>query len=1293
MTLIRKLLVEERYVPVRVYDSFEAIVSGGIEICGLKSMVISRRPAQVEPVHEEYKFIAYRDHTTISLEDAVQLSVHIALEYYDLKNVKVVEIVEDDDKILLEDLVTPIVHMVLNNLPLVRPNLTLIAKENRFDSSSLPQGLSVIQPHKILNGDTFLMVIGVGILAKGARSLLSNVMAGGFLFTREDLNVTYDNELLQQYNLNIILKKRTERETVLLLRKAESAITRREVIRINNYEFSWIDKLKSAMDADYGTNSRITLVAEDDSVCGILGFVNCLRKEPGGESVRCVFIQDKDAPKFSLQEPFYMNQLRLDLPINVLRPGNIWGSYRHLSLPPPKLIPVQCGYVAQGIRGDMSTFRWVEGQVSPKIKRENVIHTIYATLNFKDVMIATGKMALESFQMIGRDIDSFLGFELVGYNGSRQRMMAICSDRGISNVVIHDHFLSWVIPDEWTFEDAATVPCVYATSCYALYEKGKMKKGDKVLIHSGTGGVGQAAIHLALHEGCEVFTTVGTLEKRQFVRETFPSILDDHIGNSRDTSFEQMILEQTHGQGVDIVLNSLAEEKLQASVRCLAKGGRFLEIGKYDLIADNTLDMKIFAKGISLHSIMLDNIVNSSTKNNEIVYKYMLQGLKNGSIKPLPRKVFERTEVEAAFRYMAAGKHIGKILIKIHDENEPLGLPVLAYPRFFCKLHKSYIILGGLGGFGLELADWLILRGAKNLLLTSRTGLRNGYQRSRMELWRSYGVNVQIIAGADASDRKDCAFILNSAAEMGPVDAIFNLAVVLKDSIYKNQTAESFKESFKPKAMATKMMDELSRKMCPDLRHFIVFSSVSCGRGNAGQTNYGMANSVMERICERRVQDGLPGMAIQWGAVGDVGLVADMQEDNKELIIGGTLQQKIQSCLESLDTFMILNRPIVGSMVVAEKRAELAGVMDILETVASIMGVKDVKTVGHRTPLSEIGMDSMMAVEVKQTLEREFDVYLTAQDIRSLTFEKLHNMANKDKRFEQTEIFDPPGEKFLIHLLSSLDIVPDVCLEMTTRNEASKKQIFLLPGIEGCASIFNSLASKIKSPVTCLQHGANNIPMSESVLQSAATLIPHIISKIENSAEFIIVGYSYGTLIAIEVMRLLEARNFTGYLVLIDGTPDYMKTMKEHHFSFTNLQEFQNNILLNVLDLFYSINNTSILIQLSKHDTWEKKLDAFIECLPDEIIPATSVENYRTYYTTIYKHLVAIHEYNASLLPPLKSHILLLKPTMPYLLSADEHDGLNKITKGNVQVRYVEGNHLTMLESNELADIINEISS
>lgn len=237
----------------------------------------------------------------------------------------------------------------------------------------------------------------------------------------------------------------------------------------------------------------------------------------------------------------------------------------------------------------------------------------------------------------------------------------------------------------------------------------------------------------------------------------------------------------------------------------------------------------------------------------------------------------------------------------------------------------------------MELADWLVLRGAKNLVLTSRTGIKTGYQRMRIDLWKSYGVNVLIITGADAAKREDCEFILKSAEKQGPVDAIFNLAVVLKDSICNSQTPESFEECFKAKVWSTKTLDELSRKLCLQLRQFVVFSSISCGRGNAGQTNQGMANSVMERICERRVADGLPGLAIQWGVIGDVGLVAELQDDNKELVIGGTLQQKISSCLEKLEDFLLQNRPIVSSIVVAEKRTGVHGA-SIAETVANILG-------------------------------------------------------------------------------------------------------------------------------------------------------------------------------------------------------------------------------------------------------------------------------------------------------------------------------------------------------------------
>ncbi|KMQ96487.1 fatty acid synthase [Lasius niger] len=463
-------------------------------------------------------------------------------------------------------------------------------------------------------------------------------MPNGFLLTLEELDTIYDYSCLDN--------------------------STQQIVHVNNYEFSWMNKLKSFMDVEKETTiMRIIVVAEGDFECGLIGFVNCLRKEPGGEIIRCVFIQDKNAPTFSLQESLYIKQLQLDLPINVIRSDSIWGSYRHFPLPllEPKL--VQSAYITQMVPGDLSTLCWVQSRISfvNNADKENLIRVIYVSINFRDVMIASGKLN-ESIADAPNN-SSLIGMEFVGLNKKGQRIMGLCLTGGMTNILVADKYLNWIIPDKWTMEDAATVPCVYSTCYYSLYLRGKMKNGDKVLIHSGTGGIGQAAIYLALYEGCEVFTTVGSVEKRHFIRETFPSIPENHIGNSRDTSFEQMIMQRTGGRGVDIVLNSLAEEKLQASIRCLASGGRFLEIGKFDIISNNPLEIFVFSKGITFHGIFLDILFSAKPESKAILWNKVTEGLKNGAIKPLCRKVFEKDEIEAAFRYMAAGNigHIGKV--------------------------------------------------------------------------------------------------------------------------------------------------------------------------------------------------------------------------------------------------------------------------------------------------------------------------------------------------------------------------------------------------------------------------------------------------------------------------------------------------------------------------------------------------------------------------------------------------------------------------------------------------------
>ncbi|XP_036142639.1 fatty acid synthase-like [Monomorium pharaonis] len=1291
---------KDTILPVQIYKEIDMIKAGGIEIQGLKATQIYRRKLNQDAVIEQYKFIAHQDHAEIPLNEAIRISAQLVIEDHQITKVKAIELVEDVDDVTLEYLSSSLLIEAFEDIPLIQTNVTLLTSPNRFSSQDLLENILIADINKPTVNDKVLIVAGFNLLSKQETSLeqlLPFLKDGGYLLTREMCDIYDYSKYQQQYKLNLILEKRTDKEIIVLMKK-KVYVKKQIVVHISNNNFNWLDDLKSLVsdESKLEEDSRIIIVGEGDSECGLLGFVNCLRKEPCGELVRGVLIQDKEAPKFSLQDPFYLQQLEKDMSINVLRSDRIWGSYRHLRLPPQKAEPISTAHVSQTVCGDLSTFCWIENNLTIRYCREDLVHVVYSSLNFKDVMLATGKLIHNMALFQGRLFEYIpLGLEYVGFDATGQRVMGVNDTDCIANVVVKNKDLCWKVPDAWTFEEAATVPCVYSTVYFALYIYGKMKKGDKVLIHSGTGGIGQAAIHLALKEGCEVFTTVGTGEKRNFIKKVFPTILDEHIENSRDTSFEQMIMQQTNGRGVDIVLNSLAEEKLIASIRCLAQNGRFLEIGKFDLVSNNPLCISAFQKGISFHGILLDNLFIGDHKYKLILRKMITDGLKNRTIKPIQVKVFPKTGIEEAFRYMASGKHMGKIIINIQETNKPLNEPIIAYRRYYCLKNKSYIILGGLGGFGLELTDWLIFRGARNIVLVSRTGIKNGYQRMKIRLWESYGVNVLIIKNIDVADPEDCEYLLRTVENEAPVDAIFNLGVVLKDNVLKNQTAETFAESFKSKARATQTLDKLSRMFCPKLRHFVVFSSVSCGRGNFGQTNYGMANSVMERVCEKRVEEGLPGLAIQWGAVGDVGLVADMQEDDKELIIGGTLQQKISCCLDELDKFLLQSHPVVSSMVVAEKKLGSIGYGSPIEAVASILGIKDIKVVSQNTSLAELGMDSMMAVEIKQTLEREFNIFLTAKDLSSLTIAKLNKMSNTnvnnddmqhENNFNTEEAY---AMKLPVSIVQDKDFILENYLDLSTGKQNTTTEVFLIPGIDGCGTVFRHLAADIKFSAMSLHYNTNNIDATNVILETTDRVINHVLSKLKNGKDFVIVGYSFGSIIAIELARRLEDLNFKGRLVLIDGAPEQMRMIYKYSSSNFNDVDLQLVVLTNIIELYSPGSSKKIVMELEKCNTWEERYNIFARLF---LVMNTSLSsaNLKTLCTTVYKHLSAIRHYDPSTLPPINSPIILLKPTQPLNVPmTDEDYGLHKVTQNVIQVHYVDGTHVTILRNKKVLAAIN----
>lgn len=325
---------------------------------------------------------------------------------------------------------------------------------------------------------------------------------------------------------------------------------------------------------------------------------------------------------------------------------------------------------------------------------------------------------------------------------------------------------------------------------------------------------------------------------------------------------------------------------------------------------------------------------------------------------------------------------------------------------------------------------------------------------------------------SNVTEEQGCRELIEEASRLGSVGGIFNLAVALRDGMFENQNAKLFKESFGPKAVATRHLDEISRKLCPDLENFVIFSSVSCGRGNAGQSNYGMANSIMERIIERRHEKQFPGKAIQWGAVGDVGLLADLQEKNTDMQISGTLPQRITSCIEVLDTLLTSDEPIVASMVVAEKQFVEFNRNNVIESLFNILGIRDKKSVSMDSPLSKLGLDSLMTVEITQLLEREFSLFLSLKELQSITLHELEQRT-KSKESVAKETLQIPKQSGLEMLLKNMsnELRNDetiVCL----KNDAKDKnmRVLIVPGIEGVtAPVWEKLAAKLNHDVYILQ--------------------------------------------------------------------------------------------------------------------------------------------------------------------------------------------------------------------------------
>jgi len=1297
-------LGENSTVPVYMYRDIDVIKSGGIELRGMKASLAPRRQqSQAAPKLEKYSFVPYATDKVSSVTDVTNVFaayLQVALENSaGAMKVKVVEFGGDKP---FEGIYMPTVVNILESEPLISLDAMLATTQIQALAPFLgPMEIKMVNK-SLENGpieSNAHVAIAFDILK--SENLLNNlaetVKDGGFILTSESINVP--ESAIEKNNLVLISKSSADDRIFYLLRKLSEKLPISEVIQVSEKSYEWVETLKSALKTvETDPSKNIVLYAQGESTNGIIGLVNCVKQEPGGNNVRSVFIQDPTAPKFSLTAPLYANQLKKDLLSNILKPNGVWGSMRHLKLENQQDKPtlqVEHAYINALIRGDLSSLKWIEGPLTyfkPEYNPNTELCTVYyAPLNFRDIMLASGKLPPDALPGDLAGQDCILGLEFSGRNSQGKRVMGMLAARGLATTVLADPGFLWEVPSKWTLEQASTIPVVYGTAYYALCVRGRMRPGDSLLVHAGTGGVGQAAISIALHMGVTVYTTVGTKDKRAFLKKTFPQLTDKNISNSRDTSFEQHVLRETKGRGVDLVLNSLAEDKLQASVRCLAKDGRFLEIGKLDLSNNSPLGMSVFLKNTTFHGILLDSLFDAKSENDDKkeVVRLLNEGIKNGAVNPLPATIFSESQVEQAFRYMGSGKHIGKVVLKIRDEEstevtKPTTKLFTSIPRSYMNPDKTYVLVGGLGGFGLELANWLVVRGAKNLVLTARSGITTGYQASCVSMWKDKGVNV-LISKADCSTLNGAQQLIDESNKLGPVGGIFNLAAVLRDAFLENQTPQDFEIVSKPKVIGTKNLDVVTRKSCPELDHFVVFSSVSCGRGNAGQTNYGFANSVMERICEARQDAGLPGLAIQWGAIGDVGLIMETMGGN-DTVVGGTLPQRMASCLSSFDIFLQHPQPVLASMVLAEKRKGGSGganQVSLIEAVANILGIKDTKNINASATLADLGMDSLMGAEIKQTLERNYDLVLSVGEIRTLTVKKLQEFQN-DGSEEVIEVANgvTAGNN---QVEFNKNLVPLETVVNMKKGESNKPNVFMFSAIEGFVSALEEVASKLPYNIYGLQC------TEDAPIDSMASMAKFFIAKIkeiQTSGPYNLVGYSFGASVAFETGVALEAAGEKVSLVLLDGSPSYVLThenaMKNRHSD--NKVDHRDAFTYFVL-LFKEMDYQVVFEQISTKKTKEEQLEEVVNILSDlplnkdELKTAAKLFYGKLFVSFYYK---PVQKFNGNVtLITAKDNFVSLGPDY----------GLKPLCKGSLNIHSVSGDHRQIVKGESANSIAQIISS
>ncbi|WDD90203.1 SDR family NAD(P)-dependent oxidoreductase (plasmid) [Burkholderia sp. FERM BP-3421] len=527
-----------------------------------------------------------------------------------------------------------------------------------------------------------------------------------------------------------------------------------------------------------------------------------------------------------------------------------------------------------------------------------------AALNFADVMRAMGFFLGEQEHRVtlGSECAGIVSRVGPGVSGIRmgQPVVAIGAHCFASHVCV-DAALVATRPDTLSAADAAGLPIASMTAWYALKEVASLRAGERVLIHSASGGTGLAAVQLALSIGAEVIATAGSESKREMLR----GMGVRHVFDSRSAAFERATLDATGGQGVDVVLNSLTGVAIEQNLRVLAADGWFLELGKRDIYEDGRLSLRHFKKRIRFVAIDLSGLQRERPEQFAALFRRVMDAFVAGAVAPLPTTIVPVSRAAEAFQRMASAQHVGKLVLTMRDPDITLAEPGGTAPL----LRGTHLITGGTGGLGAALAGWLVENGVRRIVLIGRSA-EGEAGRALAERLRRQGAEVRTVA-LDVTSRAALARELEAIeAGFGPLRGVYHLAGVLRDGLVDTQTPDAYRHVLEPKVDGAWHLHELTAGR--ELDHFVLYSSAAALLPSPSQASYAAANAFLDALASHRRASGLPALSVQWGPFSDAGLAAARDERGARLAERGAASLTTGEAHGYLGMLMKCDAPVIG---------------------------------------------------------------------------------------------------------------------------------------------------------------------------------------------------------------------------------------------------------------------------------------------------------------------------------------------------------------------------------------------